>query len=276
MNILMLISSLIGCGTKSVEDSSTPIDTDTDTDTDTSVVDTDVSDPCEMLEGVEGYRFEGRVEYEDGTPAKDNVRVQMCSSSCFAAKWGDDGGFCFRRGALSPGVYSFDTVPTTGEANTYATPLSFVEIKEDDDIIQLADAVIIPTFTNSQEASMGDFDAGGGLTLNVDDSSFTEETVHSVVMDPASAGLPLEGFSDRTIIGMWYFGPFNEVTGDNPWSFTVANLQLNVGDQIQIYNASYDDHDWIDVGTATVDEDGLLVSDENSGLVNLSVMLLVQ
>ena len=273
MHALTILTLFIGCGSKATEDTSGDTDnSDTSTDTDTSVD----TDPCEPLPDATGHRFEGRVEYADGTTAAGNVRVQMCATSCYVAAWGNDGGFCFKKGILSPGIYSFDTVPTTGEENTYATPLSFIEITADDDVVSLEETVIIPSFTNNQAADGGIFDAGNGLSIDVTTDSFSEETVHSVSVDPTTSGLPLHEFSDRTIIGMWYLGPFNSSTGDSPWSFSVENTSLAPGDQVQIYNASYYDYAWLEGGTATVNEDGVLVSDTNSGISHLSVLLLVQ
>lgn len=140
----------------------------------------------------------------------------MCSSSCNVGTWGDDGGFCFRKGVPSPGTYSVDTVPTTGVPNTSAIPLAFITIYEDDDIIQLTAPVMIPNFSSNESASNDSFNVDNGLSINIDTTSFYEESVHAVYVDTETSGLPLNEFAERIMIAMWYLGPFYESTGDTP------------------------------------------------------------
>ena len=266
-----VLTLILACGDKDTEDTALAQDTSTDTDTDSGTVE----DMCAPLEDVDGHRFDGQVEYADGKTAQGNVRVQMCLGSCYVAAWGDDGTFCFRKGVLEPGVYSFDTVPTGDGAEAYATPMAFIEIKPETDVLSLDQPVVIPTFTATQSAADGAFDAGGGLIINVDTSSFEGESISAVPVDPAQIGLPITEISGA-VLGAWFLGPFDESTGDTPWSISMTGSGLNEGDQVQLYNSSYDDHAWLDAGTATVNADGLLESDEGAGIQYLSGLIIAQ
>ena len=271
MFIASVLTLVLACGEKEPEDTATTQDTSADTDTDSGTVE----DMCAPLEDTDGHRFDGRVEYADGKTAQGNVRVQMCRGSCYVAAWGDDGGFCFRKGTLEPGIYSFDTVPTGDGAEAYATPMAFIEITADTDVHSLEQPVVIPTFTSTQTAADGAFDAGNGLTINVDTSSFEGESISAVSIDTAEIGLPITEISG-TVLGAWLLGPFDESTGSTPWSISMSGSGLNEGDQVQLYNSSYDDHAWLDAGMATVNADGVLESNEGAGIQYLTGLLIVQ
>ena len=225
-----------------------------------------------------GFRFEGTVEFSDGSTADGSqVRVQMCKSSCFPASWGEN-GFCFPEGTLDPGTYAFDVVPF-GKEN-HATPLSFITISEDQELLSLEEPVIVPEFQHSGALVDGDFDAGGGLSIAVSTSGFTpnmmgEEAVQSVPVDPATSGLPLEGIAQENIVGMWFLGPFESALSP-AWSFTVSDSGLTEGDSVQILNADYEDKQFHEMGTATVNADGLLVSDSESGIGQMTTLILVK
>ena len=54
----------------------------------------------------------------------------------------------------------------------------------------------------------------------------------------------------------WYLGAFESKVGD--WSFRVENLEP--GMTLHAYNSSYDDKEWISLGTTTVNENGTFIS----------------
>lgn len=270
---------LFACGQEEKEqDTGTSTDTDTNTDTDT---DTDtLEDPCIQQDGATGNRMEGSVIFEDGSSGKGQTRVQMCNiETCFVASWGEDGNFCFPEGVLNSGYnYAFDVVPLIGEENEYATPLSIISISEENTLIQLEAPVLVPKFQNNGAISSETFDAGNGLTLTIGEGEIDGDMIFSASLEPSEANLPLAQFQDRNIIGLWYFGPFEEVT-TAPWGFQLSNSatsSLELGSTVELYNASYEDRDWLYAGTATVGEGGVLLTDENSGLQILSTLVLVQ
>lgn len=264
-----ILLTLWGCGSEKETDTSTTIiDTATDTDT-------EITDPCAPVDGATGNRMEGQVIFEDGSSAQGHVRVQMCNEeTCYVASWGEN-GFCYPEGILRTGFnYSFDIV-TTPTDDTIATPLSFINITEDNTLIQLAQPVIVPQFTNINTDIQGEmiFDAGNGLNITIPES-YSETSISSVSIDPIALGLPLNTIPAENIVGAWYFGPF-ETHMETPLSFE-WNTTLDVGTELIIYNASYNDHEWVQVGTATVQEGAVAITNENSGISILSTMLILQ
>jgi len=278
MYLFSIFSFILACGDSKEEQddtATTPPTNDTDTEEDRCIPQDD-----------DTYLMKGTIEYEDGTTAKGNTLLQMCSASgCFGGQWGGDGGFCFKN--LSNGLYSFVVFPQAGDANTYASPISFVSIESGDTELALTNPVVIPNFTVNETASTGTFDAGDGLVIYVDSSTFEEETLHAVSVDPATSGLTLSEFEGKTLAGLWYLGPAaiggNTSTGDSAWSFVIdtnasQNSSLSAlaeGDTVSVYNASYSDHQWLDAGTATMNSSGELLSDSSLGITVLSALLIV-
>ena len=233
------------------------------------------SDPCDPEEGAVGMRFEGSVKYPDGSYGnQSNTRVHMCSGSCTLARWGE-GGFCYPEGSLEPGVYSLKIVPYGFEG--HATPLSVITVDADD--IVLEQDVMVPEYSNVLELTETElFDAGNGLEINVDPAGYasyygTDNYVAAVPVDPATSGLPLVGIDSEKIVGMWYLGSFDATVAPK-WSFQMAT-ELPEGTTVQILNAAYHDRKWMDVGTATVDAEGILRSDINSGIARLTTVILL-
>ena len=76
---------------------------------------------------------------------------------------------------------------------------------------------------------------------------------------------------------MWYLGNFDSYA-DPAWSFSVDNLELGLseGEQVEIYLADYEHQEWKSGGTATVDADGVLHTDADSGISILTTLVLVQ
>ena len=98
--------------------------------------------------------------------------------------------------------------------------------------------------------------------------------VAAVPVDFSESGLPIEGIDTDKIFAMWYMGSFDAVISP-AWSFEVQGTGLEVGTTVQILNASYSEQKWSDVGSATVDSDGVLRSDQNSGIANLTTVILL-
>jgi len=233
-------------------------------------------DHCAPNEEAEGVRFEGKIEYPDGTMGDgSNTRIHMCSGNCQTAQWGEN-GFCYPEGRLAPGVYSFKVIPFGYE--DHATPLGFITIGEEDVILE--EAVKVPAFENKEDIADGTFYAGNGLEINVVADGFTPhygggEYVSAVSVDPSESGLPIDELPKEQIIGMWYLGSFDAVISPE-WSLQMIDTDLPVGTTVKILNGSYAERKWVDAGTATVRDDGILYSDENAGLSVLSTLILIE
>jgi len=266
------ISLLIGCGDKDHSDTSIQEpDTDADTDTDTEP-DTD-TDAVVVLEGC--------VSFEDDTEEKGNIRVQLCSAStgCIPA-WPDADGCYFYTDNMVTETYAFDVVPLFEDTSIWATPLSIVEYTAGGELLTYAEPTLIPAFTHVAALESGGFDAGGGLTITADTSTFTPTDMEpdvdylaSVSVDPDAAGLPLAD-APGEVAAMWYLGP--ALAKVDSWPFEVAGLDLKAGEQLQVYNANYGAYRWEDVGTATVGKDGVLRTDSGAGIQHLSTLILVR
>ena len=218
--------------------------------------------------------FHGTVFYEDGTEVTSaNTRVQMCSDYCYPAIIGSDGNFAFI--GLAPSTYAFDVVPLGENATTYATPLDFISLTEDMESHSLTNTVKIPTFSTIQDLTESELVIDNQLFITVHPDSYTpregfdsSEYVAGTSI-PDDSGLILEGIQGNFIVG-WYLGAFEAKVGD--WPFRVENL--TPGTSIHAYNSSYDDKEWVSLGTATVDENGVFMAP--SGLKILSGVILMQ
>jgi hypothetical protein len=253
-----------------VDDVSEPGDQVDDTDSSSD----DDAKACADANSADGVRFDGSVVYSDGTIGDfNNTRVSMCcEDGCQTAEWGDN-GFCFTNGRLEEGVYSFKVMPLGGD--NYATPLSFITV-EDADIL-LEEPVLVPEFSHVTDLEDGVFDAGNGLKINVRTEGFTasQDYLAAVEVAPESAGLPLDGIESDKVLGIWYLGAFDAEI-DPMWSFELEDSTLPVGAKVEILNGSYYDGEWLRTGTATVEDDGVLRVDLDSGISILSTLVLVE
>ena len=270
-NIFSLVF-LLACSSKSSTDSASSEETDDTSDTEDT---TDTSDTNTEPTA----SFSGSLEFADGTEVSTSaVRVQMCLGSCYIGML-DGNTFTFP--ALVAGTYAFDLVPLAGEGErSYATPIDFIEITTDVESHSLAQAVIINTFeTTLDPIASGSVAAAGDLTIEVDENAFTPREgfedytfLASVRVDPAESGLPLNSLPED-IVGMWQLGAF-EAHVSPGWSFSVANTELAPGTQLRVFNASYDEVMWKEVGTATVDDNGVVQSDDGTGIEILSALVI--
>ena len=273
---LFSIPFFIGCATQSADVIDDPITSNEVIEEPPVEVPVEEVDSCIPIEDASGVRFEGSIEYPDGSFGdRSNTRIHMCNNGCTMASWGED-GFCYPEGSLSPGIYSFKVVPFGFEH--HATPLSFITIAEDN--IVLEESVLVPEFESISDLVDGVFDAGNGLEINVLSDGFTpymgaDTVLEAVPVDPKEIGLPINDLNPDHIVGMWYLGSFDADISPS-WSFQVKNTDLPAGTTVKILNSSYSDRKWLDVGTATVGEDGILYSDVNSGIEVLSSLLLLK
>ena len=233
-------------------------------------------DPCIEDEAAQGMRFTGTVVFSDGTFADStNTRIHMCSGGCAIAQWGE-GGFCYPEGMLEENLYSLKIVPFGMEE--HATVLGLQAVGQED--INLEVPIFVPEFTHFQDVEDGTFDAGDGLFINVEVNGYDFDwdpsgQIASVAVDPFEAGLPLNGIEPEQIVGMWYLGTFDAVVSPL-WTFEFHNAELPAGTTLKILTGSYSDRKWVDNGTATVGEDGVVRVDGDSGISILSTLLLIK
>lgn len=254
-----------------IEEPATDPGSDDDTDNPTEP---DV-DPC--LEAGEGMRFEGSVEFADGTIGDPgNVHIAMCcEDGCQTPEWGAQ-GFCYIGGRLTPGEYAFKVMPIGSD--TRATPLSFITVGEED--IILDGPVVIPEFSHVTTLEDGVFDAGNGLQIEIiadfyNAAGLNRDYIASVHVDPVESGLPLDGLDAEKVIGVWYLGSFDADIYPQ-WGFEVHGTDLPEGTKVDILNGSYADSEWLKTGIATVETDGVVGVDLDSGISILSTFVLVQ
>lgn len=259
--MVLTLLSLLACGEKSTDDTSTTVE-------DTNTEDTAASvNNCDPIEGLDGLGMKGNVVFEDGIEAPGNVRVQMCYvDTCFVAKWTDE-GFCFPEGTLPAGEdYAFDLVPTV-DPTKYANPLTFFTPTEN---IQLEEPVVIPLYTH-QGSGAEDFDAGNGLTITTNEAM--PENLYATSVDLESGGLPFDSIDKTNILSAWYIGPF-ETHLSPAATITISNEQIVAGSTYVIFNGDYENQMWLQTAEITAVEDGMLVVE--SGLEILSTLLIVQ
>jgi hypothetical protein len=245
-------------------DSDADADTDTDSDSDADA-DTDTGEmPMGSLAGV--------VEHENGSPWPD-LQVNLCLTGCRTTTTGSDGSFLLQY--LDPGRYSLDVVA----GDDLPTVLIPADVQAD--VANTLSAPIVPLAFETLSAvgsGVADMPAGTGLVLEVDPDALTlpfgtDEAKVGGVAVPGEQFPPLESLPG-TAVAVWYLGLY-DIISDPPMPFEIENVyKLGAGDPVEVYDASYDDHDWL-LATATVSEDGLVIrSDEGQGVTSLATLVL--
>ena len=221
------------------------------------------------------------VQYADGSVGT-GIQMRLCQELCRTSWVAEDGSFAFAQ--LPPGAHSFEAV-VMGKQEAYATPLSPITL-ELDEVRSLDEILIVPEFVTLEEFSSASSLIGdGGLTVDVDPEGFAVNAAKSpsssvylatVAVDPNTSGLPIEGL-EGTPVAMWYLGNFDS-HADPVWPFSVNNPDLNLteGTQLNIYGADYGNKEWKPSGTATVDAEGVIHTDTDSGISLLTTLILVQ
>jgi hypothetical protein len=143
---------------------------------------------------------------------------------------------------------------------------------------------MVPAFDTKAEVPTGGsmMVEGDGITIDAIQSSMTEGSytpdynefyVSTVEVDPASAGLPWDGLTG-TPVAMWYLGNF-DMTAEPSFPFsTASDYGLAPGTRLQIWSTSSEDKEWVSGGSATVTDDGKIVSDAGSGIRKLTTLVL--
>lgn len=262
-----------GCGGKDTTDSSSDTGEATDTE--------DTTDTIDTSEAVPTSSFTGSIEFADGTEiSSSNIRVQMCQESCFI---GILEGSTFTFPALAAGTYAFDAVPLVGDGErAYATPIDFIDINTEIESYALESTVSIFSFkTNESPVPTASVSADGDLIIDADADGFTPREgfedhnfLASVKVTREESGLAFEKLPEE-IVGIWQLGAF-EAHISPAWSFSVQNSGLDAGTQLRVFNASYEAKEWLEVGTATVSDSGVIESDDGTGIQLLSTLVLTR
>ncbi len=270
--LLALALPLIACGDKDVDDTGPEGDTDTDTDADGDT-DADADADTDADTDASGS-FSGTVLDEYGAVAQGEV--QLCASFCVTQQLDAEGKFLFsnlpsdRYGFhvelghdIAQGLFFFDV--ESGQENPMASPYYAI------------------AWENEVELQEGDSEPvriGGDMWLRVDTTTLQLPLgVDEYLMQ--GSPVPSELWPDLSTIdgelfGLWYLGPFN-ASFDPPAPFEISrSLGAEAGEQFRILVADYLGADWADGGTATVNEDGFIYSDEGSGVLYTTTVALVK
>jgi hypothetical protein len=248
-------------------------------DSGTSAVDdgTDEDDDDTGLAPGQGA-FGGRVVDEEGAPL-EGILVNLCAESCYAQRTDADGRWTHE---LPADLYSLELLEGDPSAPTRGWPLAPVTVIEGETRI-LEDDVVMPLLTHHHTIVTDRWlEVGEGLDLYVDPNTWTapdlapedaEPWVAGVRVDPAAAGLPLEGL-EGTVVAMWYLAPLDSrPTGDWPVRLS-GELGLAPGTEAALMVADYDAREWVAFSTVTVDDEGA-VRTANSPLPVLSTVVVV-
>ena len=168
-----------------------------------------------------------------------------------------------------------------GETENSAVILTFIDLAMEE-TRTIDTPIVIPTYRSSGTlGSTTTIAVDGGLNVSAD-ANYTlpfgtgmEDKLSGVKMDPATAGLPVEGLGGE-VVGLWYLGTWNTEV-DPAWSFSIDTLEgVSAGDSLKVVTGDYLGNTWVQEGTATVGADGSVTSDGDTGLSFLSTLLFIK
>lgn len=225
--------------------------------------------------------LEGRLVDGAGVPLVD-VIVTMCREVCKAERTDGDGAFAH---AVSPGTWSMEVTIEPGNTDsTWSTPLAPVSIVLDETRSLEAPLVVPQLGPRVALAGAGRVDLGDGLALLADPAGWeapvldpdADPWVAAVGLDPATAGLPMEGLEGEPL-GLWYVAPTDSHLA-TPWRLEITNTWgLLPGAEATVWVSDYSSQSWVSAGAVRVSEDGgSLVSDEDAGLPVLGSVVLLR
>lgn len=213
---------------------------------------------------------------ETGNPL-DGADVQLCTPyQCKTGTPDESGTFAFED--IEGALYALEI---KGEATDSAVVMTFIDL-EMAEVRTIETPIVIPTYrTSTSLGSTTTIAVDGGLNVAADGNytlpfgSDVEEALSGVKMDPATAGLPIDGF-DGEVVGLWYLGTWNTEV-DPAWSFSVDSLDgVEAGESLKVLTGDYVGNNWVEEGSATVQEDGSVSSDAGTGLSFLSTLVLIK
>ena len=291
--VLSLVFSLTACGSKDddgASDSWEDADGEEDNDTNTGATDGGGDDGGDDGGTTGGGGTPGGIDPNDpmsaalygslidegGNPI-DAADVKLCTQyQCKTATPNESGAFEFVD--IEGALYALEI---EGEAADSAIVMTFIDLAMEE-VRSIETPIVIPTYrTSASLGSTSTIVVDGGLNVSAD-GNYTlpfgtnlEEQLSGVKMDPTTAGLPVDGF-DGEVVGLWYLGTWNTEV-DPAWPFSVDALEgVEAGDSLKVITGDYLGNNWVEEGTATVEDDGSVSSDPGTGLSFLSTLVLIK
>lgn len=233
-----------------------PADTSSPTDgvTDQQVTDSgETGGPTDNAKE-DGTRFDGTVVDSAGTPV-EGASILFCQAICLTDETDAQGRFGFP--AVPSGWTAFEVIAPLGSG--LATGFVPVIVVEDEDrdvnmtLPALDDAQAIP-------ATPTELEIGTGLFVTVSDDAlepptFVEDATETSGRLLDAADYPPLDFEEGSILAIWYMKPFNHRSkAGMPVAFA-NQWKLADGEVYRVWQGSYDDQAWLDMGTVTVSGD---------------------
>jgi hypothetical protein len=203
--------------------------------------------------------------------------MRLCHYTCKTQNTAADGTYTFTEAE----AFNHTLAAVILGNEDVAVPHAIVELS-DMEVLDLTAPMVLPGWDTKDDLAAARTISGGDLSIDADPDAMSfgayspsfEPYVAIKRMDPAAVGLPWDTLPGAPV-ALWYLGTF-DVTVSPAWPFTVNDdLGLPVGTTLQIWSTSNEDKVWIQTGTATVQEGGLIRSDDGSGLTKLTTMVLV-
>ncbi len=254
-------SSTTGGTTPSTESETTPPTDDTATETTTTTPPATAS-------------VSGTVTTVDGTPVS-GARVNVCRIQC--AFTDTDASGNYNIAPLSPWEAAFYVVPDSDSGLMTQMVLLTLADEEERDL----DAVMLePDKSSPLPATATETEVAAGVYLTVgadilEPAPLTElGDTFTAARVPDGMGMPIE--LPGTVLGNWYFGPF-EADSEAGVAVRLDNLWgLAAGTSVEVYAMSLPtDYSWLLAGTLTVGSDGTSLTGD-ARLPILTTMVVIQ
>lgn len=257
----LLLFALTACSGTATDDTGTSTDDTGNADTGETDVPYECSFDSADTSGSEGSPLSGVIRNEAGDPLVD-AEIGLCKSVCRTLCTDENGAF--RYDFVPDDTYSFHVRPPhDGEPLTEVVwPLTFsgTEIVQD---VVLPD---LPTLT-PLSATAEEVEVATGLFVTVGQGDLT------ILFEPDPTDIGAAAFDtpqfplpSGTFVAGWYLEPYNAVAETPlPLSFAKPDA-VAAGTSVRAYMSSYDDFQWLDLGTFT-ESNGRLEADSAAGTI---------
>ena len=224
----------------------------------------------------------GTVVFGDGAPA-EGLQMRLCYTGCRVANTDASGNFLFEQ--VEEATHTLQVV-ALGDLEM-SSPHAMIALGDGEARTLGAPITLVPYENWTAMSGTDDYKAGGFLTLkgaSPDDLSYGAYSpspeapfIAGARLPAEAAGLPADGLpEDKPVLAIWYLGQFDATVAGAGWAYEIEdNFGQAPGAKVQAYVSSNEDKGWIDAGTATVGEDGILRSDDGAGITKLNTLVLV-
>ena len=255
----------------------------TDPDTDDTVEDSGSEDtgtedsgehecsfPTEDTSGADGVQLSGVIRDASGNPLAD-AEIGLCKQICRSLCTDENGGFSYTY--VPDDTYSFHVRPPHGEELTEIVwPLTFAGTA----VVQDVSLPVLPTMTDLPgTAAEVEVATGLHITVGQGDLKIIFEAdpteIGAVAIDTPQFPVPSGAF-----VAGWFVEPYNAKSEAGlPVRFATPST-VTAGSTLRAYMSSYDDFQWVDLGTFTESGGYLTADDANAGaLPVLATLILV-